>query len=226
MSEPATIPALDRSLDPAECRGATGVIESDDPAVRAVAARLCAGITDPRQRAVRAFELVRDEIQYEFRAKLLLDEYRASHVLAEGRGFCVQKAVLLCSLLRAAEVPAALVLCDLRDYTLPARVVRAMGTDTMFHHGLTAIHLDGRWLLADASLSPDVVARRRYRAVVFNGTGDAIFPRSTVDGSPHAEIVSFHGLYADLPFEQMLTAFMRAYASADVGALQEMGYRL
>lgn len=225
MTTDTGVPPLDRSLSPADCLGATPVIEANAPTIRALANRMLGEVASPRARAVRAFELVRDQFRYEFRAKLTLEEYQASHILADGKGFCVQKAILLCALLRAVSVPAALVLCDLRDHSLPPRIVRAMGTDTMFHHGLTAIYLDGGWRLADASLSPDVVARKRYRTVEFDGLGDALFPSSTLDGSPHGEILKFHGMYADLPFEQMISAFMAAYATADVQALQDMGYR-
>lgn len=217
-------PALERLLDPTQCLGPTEFIESDNASVKALAARV-RGDGSPVETAVRLFEYVRDEIQYEFRAKVTMDEYRASHVLAEEKGFCVQKAILLCALLRDAQIPSALVLCDLKDYTLPKRIVEAMGTDTMFHHGLNAIHLNGRWLLADASLSPDVVERKGYRRVEFTGEDDALFPTSTLAGTPHAEVVRFHGMYPDLPFNQMMEAFMVAYSHADLAALTQMGYR-
>lgn len=218
------LPDLERTLDPTRCMHPTPFIESDAAIVVALAERV-AGDADPKQRAIRLFEYVRDQVRYEFRAKLTRDEYRASNVLLEGKGFCVQKAVLLCALLRAARIPAALVLCDLKDHTLPKRIVDAMGTDIMFHHGLDAIFLDGRWVLADASLSPDVVERKRYRRVDFDGTTDAVFPSRTLDDARHAEVVKFHGLYPDLPFEQMIAAFAGAYQHADLTALAEMGYR-
>ena len=217
-------PSLDRSLAPERCLEPTGFIDSDSAPVAVMAHRV-QGDGQPARQAARLFEHVRDEIQYEFRAKLTQDEYRASRVLDDGKGFCVQKAILLCALLRAARIPSAIVLCDLKDYTLPTRIVEAMGTDTMFHHGLNAIYLDGRWRLADVSLSPDVVERKRYRRVDFNGEDDALFPKTTLDGLPHAEVIRFHGMYVDLPFNQMMGAFMAAYAQADLAALAEMGYR-
>lgn len=215
---------IERALPAENCLAATWFIDADNEAIRQ-RSRQVAGQGDSTAHATRLFRHVRDEIHYEFRAKLSRGEYRASGVLANGKGFCVQKAVLLCALLRAADVPAALVLCDLKDFTLPPRIRDALGTDTMFHHGLNAIHLEGRWLLADASLSPDVVERKRYRRVDFDGTDDALFPATTIDGTPHAEVVRFHGLYADVPFEQMMEAFMGAYANADLQALAKLGYR-
>ncbi len=217
-------PALERCLDPAQCLEPTEFMDSDSASIEALAQGV-RGSGPPAQQAVRLFDYVRDQIRYEFRAKLTREEYRASYTLEDKKGFCVQKAVLLCALLRAAQIPSAVVLCDLKDHTLPPRIVDAMGSDTMFHHGLNAIHLGGRWLLADASLSPDVVERKAYRRVDFNGDEDALFPVSTLDGSPHAQVVRFHGLYSDLPFQQMMAAFMAAYTKANLPALEKMGYQ-
>lgn len=214
------MPALD------DCLAPTGFIESAHPDIVRRVEELRVRALPPAARAAALFRFVRDEVRYEFMAKLRPEEYRASHVLREGRGFCVQKAVLLCALSRAAGVPCALVLSDLVDHSLSPRIVRALGTNVMFHHGLDGFHLDGRWLKADASLSPDVVTRKGYRRVDFDGTADALLPATTLAGTPHAEYREFHGTYADLPFEQMMNAFAVAYRHVDVQALARMGFRL
>lgn len=211
---------------PEECLGPTPCMDSDHPSVRAVLERLGIRGLSQVERAARLFEFVRDEVRYEFMAKLTPEEYRASYVLEAGRGFCVQKSVLLCALARAAAVPCALVLSDLVDHSLSARIVRALGTNVMHHHGLNAFHLGGRWVLADASLSPDVVSRKGYRQQRFDGTADALLPATTIAGAAHAEYVRFHGAYADLPFDQMLSAFAAAYQSVDLEVLVELGFRL
>jgi len=91
---------------------------------------------------------------------------------------------------------------------------------------MTAVHLSGRWIKADASLSADLVTKKGYRLVEFGGTADALQSATTEAGSPHAEYIRYHGLYADLPYEQMMQTFIQAYARADVAALAEMGLRL
>jgi transglutaminase-like putative cysteine protease len=211
---------------PEACLQPTRFIESTHPEVRARVERLGLAALSEVEKAVALFRHVRDEVPYEFMAKLTPEEYLASYVLRVGRGFCVQKGVLLCALSRAAGVPCALVLSDLRDESLSPRVVKAMGTDTMFHHGLNAFFLGGRWLKADASLSPDVVTRKQYRPVAFDGTGDALHAATTLTGAPHATYVRFHGLYAELPFEQMIEAFAAGYQRADVQALAALGNRM
>lgn len=194
-------------LDPASCLGATEFFEIEHPAVSACVAALDADGAAPNEQAVKAFEFVRDRITYEFRAKLTREEYHASYILRVGKGFCTQKATLLCALGRAMGIPSALVMTDLRDHTFPDHVLEALGTDTLAYHGIAAFHLDGRWLCADATLSPELCARRGYRLSQFDGRENGLLPAETLAGAPHVEYVRWRGIYADLPFEEMLASF-------------------
>lgn len=138
----------------------------------------------------------------------------------------MQKAVLLAALGRAAEIPTALVLCDMRDHALPEKVIRAIGTNVMYHHGLNAFHLDDAWITVDASLDPKFLEKKRYPRVAFDGTADALLAATTTDGSRAAEYLTFHGRYADLPFEQTTAAFAAGYQQADLSALLAMGLKV
>lgn len=212
--------------DVLECLEATDLIDSTHPGIAACALRLCVAQLSPKERACQLFRFVRDEIAYEFLPRLEREEYRASRVLEAGKGFCVQKAILLCALGRAAGIPTALVLSDLRDATLPEALVRALGTDTLYHHGLNALYLDGRWMLADASLPQALCERRGYRPAHFDGAADAMLAPTTLAGSPHAIYEKIHGAYSEFPFEQMVQAFREGYAKADPAALEHLGYHV
>jgi transglutaminase-like putative cysteine protease len=215
---------LERNLDPASCLGPTRYVDSGHPLIQETVRRLELEALSPRERATRLFTFVRDEIAYEFAIRFTPEQYVASCVLEDGRGFCVRKAVLLCALGRAAEVPTAVVLSDLRDFTLSSDVKAALRTDVMYHHGLSALYLGGTWLLVDASLTPELDRRKGYRLVEFDGTADALLPETTLNGSPHVQYVTFHGLYADLPYEQMMRAFHDGYANVDRAKIPKLGF--
>jgi hypothetical protein len=221
------IPGADRvsEPEPGRCVGPTRFMDCDHPSIIARVRKLEVTDLPPAQRAVRLFEFVRDRITYEFKAKLDAKDYIASTVLARGFGFCVQKAVLLCALARAAGVPAALAMTDVRDRSLPKKITDGMGTDILHHHGLAGFHLGGRWLTVDASLSPDVVHRKRYRPVEFDGRRDALLQRTTRTGRPHCEYIACHGLFEDLPFEEMMGAFREKYRGGDPEILGMVGLR-
>jgi transglutaminase-like putative cysteine protease len=212
-------------MDLAPFLARTDFVDVDHASIVARVASLGLDGASAEERALRISEHVRSEIAYQFTAKLVRDEYVASHILAEGRGFCVQKAIVACALGRAAGLPSAIVLCDMRDHTLSPRVLAALGTDVMFHHGIHAFFVGDRWWRVDASLSPDFLARKRVALVPFDVASDALLPATTTSGAPHVEYVAFHGTYADLPFEQMIGAFARGYAGADPTLLATLASR-
>lgn len=217
------LPDFDRGLAPEQCLAETQYIDVRAPAILDATATLGMASRSPVERAGAVFSFVRDRLRYRFAAPLDPTAYVASRILVAGSGFCVQKALVACALGRAVGIPTALVLADLRDRSLSPTIVTALGTDVMFHHGLTAFHLDGAWRVADASLSPDLVTRKKYRQVEFDGRSDATLARTTEDGHAHAEYLAIHGLYADLPYDQMVAAFAAGYSRADAGLLAEMG---
>ncbi len=206
----------------------TDFIDADHPSIVARVAELGIGADDgpsAEERARRISEHVRADVAYQFSAKMVREEYVASNILAEGRGFCVQKAILACALGRAAGLPSALVLCDLRDHTLSPRILAALGTDVMFHHGIHAFWIGDHFWRVDASLSPNFLAKKGVALVPFDVSTDALLPATTIAGTPHADYVAFHGTYADLPFEQMLGAFARGYAGANPELLADLARR-
>lgn len=213
--------------DPAACIAPTSFLNADHPTLQECISRL--GVIDlaPIERAVRLFEFVRDDITYDFLPKLTREEYEASHTLRAGKGFCTQKAVLLAALGRAAGVPTALVLTDIRDDSVPERITRLMGGMNLFeYHGVAAFHLDGRWVKADATQSPDIVLRKRYRRVEFDGRHDALLASDTLEGKPHIRYESVRGVYADLPFDEMAEVFRERFREMNLEALKAMLYKL
>lgn len=209
--------------DPASALASTTFIESDHPALRSLVTQLNRAHPSSVDRAVAAFRFVRDNIAYEFRAKLRPEEYRAAYVLQRKTGFCVQKAVLFVAVLRALNIPSALVLVDLKDRTIPQRISRAMGTDVMIGHGLAAVYLDGVWMLVDPTHDAVFAARKRYRVVEWSGVSDALMAATTEEGEPHAEYISTHGVFLDLPLAHLFRLFATAYGAVDVALLKAAG---
>jgi transglutaminase-like putative cysteine protease len=187
--------------EPHEGLQATDVIDSDHPAVRAVAERV-AGDAEGAEAAQRLFTFVRDEIKYEMCPNAeRRDDWRASAVLEQGYGFCQQKAVVLASLLRARGIPSAIVLQDLLDHKIPPHYVALMETQRLEVHGLSAAHIDGRWVRLDATLPRKLVEKKGYRLVEFDGTNDAVLHETDLAGEPHFTLVQEFGTWTDMPDE-------------------------
>ncbi len=210
-------------LDPQCCLAETRFIDSNDERIRAKVAELDLMDRNERDRAVALFEFVRDTIAYDFAAPTNPDAYRASTILAGGKGHCVRKAILLAAFARAAEIPAALVFADMRDYTLSKAIVQLMGTDVLHHHGLVAFYLDGRWVMADPTTTRETAAKKGFRLVTFDGAADALGHDTTESGERHLEYIEFHGFHEDLPFAEVMQSLADNYAKADSGKFGDLG---
>src|SRR5262247_4703628 len=76
-------------------------IDSEQPKIREYASRV-AGAGGERERALRLYYAVRDNLRYDpYNTPMKREAYRASATLDVGRGFCINKAGLLAAVCRA-----------------------------------------------------------------------------------------------------------------------------
>lgn len=201
----------DPAVDPAYL-AATSFIDSDNDAVRALAREAAAGETDPRARAIRLYYAVRDRFLYDpYAIEMSLPGMRASGVIARGRGFCVNKALLLCAVARAEGIPARLGLADVKNHLATERLLKLMGTDIFYYHGYAELFLNGKWVKATPAFNLELCEKFRVRPLEFDGETDSIFHPFDADNRRHMEYVADRGSFADLPFEEWRAAMLKYY---------------
>ncbi len=196
----------------------TAFLDGDDDVVRAFIARVTAGAQGERAVAARLFAAVRDEVRYDpYRVATDPADYRASAVLDAGSGYCVQKAVALTAVARAAGIPSRLGFADVRNHLQSARLRERMGTDLFVWHGYSTLFVGGRWTKASPAFNAELCARFGVPPLDFDGTHDALLHAFAGDGSQYMEYVREHGVYADLPLERILGAYREAYPAMGMG---------
>lgn len=190
----------------------TAIVDADHPAVQDYALLHARGATDPTAKAVQLYYAVRDGIRYDaYQIELTPRGLSASEVLARGRGWCVNKAVLLAACCRAIGIPARLGYADVRNHLSTQRMRDLMGTDIFHWHGYTDIHLDGRWVKATPAFNIELCLRFRLKPLEFDGRGDSIYHPFDEDGRQHMEYLRYRGEYADVPLAEMKADFALAY---------------
>jgi transglutaminase-like putative cysteine protease len=181
---------------------ATAAIDADHPLIQTQALDLAAAAATDRDKVARLFAFVRDRIAYNlFMISMHPDDFRASFVLEAGKGYCVQKAVLLCALARAAGIPSRLALARIRNHRLPAKLKARLGRNEFPGHGYNQFLLDGRWVSAAATFDAALCARVGVPVVAFDGRNDAMLPEKALDGGPYIEYLERYGHFADLPLD-------------------------
>lgn len=196
---------------------ATAPIDCDHPQIQDLASKITDGARDVYEKARWLFLFARDTITYSpYSPFFLMEHYKASTTLRRGRGYCVQKAVLLTALARAAEIPTRLVFADIRNYLTPKRLADMMGTTLFTFHGYVEWLLEDRWVRVTPSFEKELCREQGYPLVEFNGQEDAIFPSHDGKGRKFMEYVRHHGTFADVPLDLILQAWDEAYGKERV----------
>ena len=190
----------------------TSIIDSDHKSVRDYALNTVQGIEDPVEIAVKLYLAVRDNIRYDPYSPFYLPEhYRASYVLKRGRSFCVPKASLLCALGRACSIPSRIGLADVRNHLATKQLIEFIGSDLFAYHGFAEFYLEGKWVKATPAFNKELCERHHVPPLEFNGREDSLFQPYNLKNQKFMEYIAFHGVYADVPVDQIVIGWEKAY---------------
>lgn len=192
----------------------TYAIDADNERIIDTAAKLTRGCTNNEQRAVNLFYFVRDSIRYNiYMISVFVEDFRASQILKWRKGYCVQKAVLLAALGRAAGVPSRLAFAKIRNHKVPEHVYQMIGTNTFPRHGYNQFFLNGRWLSAAATFDARLCENSGLPTVEFDAGSDAVLPEKDLKGEPYIEYIEKFPPTEDLPFHWIAERISRIVGS-------------
>ena len=190
----------------------TPIIDSDHKSVRDFAMKRIGRSEDPIKIAVKLYLAVRDEILYDPYASFYLPEhYRASYVLKRGKSYCVPKASLLTALTRACGIPARVGFADVRNHLATRQLIEFMGSDLFVYHGFVELYLEGKWVKATPAFNIRLCKRHCVPPLEFNGRDDSLFQAYNLQNQRFMDYVAFHGVHADIPVDQIVAAWKKAY---------------
>jgi transglutaminase-like putative cysteine protease len=188
---------------------ATPTIDCETRSIKEKAQSLTEGRTEVIEKAKCLFYFVRDEIRYDPYSPLF--PLQASATLTKGSGFCTQKAALLAALARAVRVPSRLGFADIRNYIMPERMAKLLGTDLIVYHGYAELYIGAKWVKTTPTFDLKMCQENRIIPVEFDGKNHGVFHSHNLDGKLHIEYVRQHGHSEDVPLDDILEAVIRAY---------------
>ena len=200
----------------------TEVIDSEHETIQTMAEQLTHDCVSEVEKAIKLFYFVRDSIRYNaYMISVALEDFKASTVLARGKGYCVQKAVLLTALGRASGIPSRLCFAKIKNYRMSAYLLERIGTNILPRHGYNQFFLNGKWLSAAATFDRELCKKNRFRMVEFDGIHDAILPKTDLNDHPHIEYLEKYGPQADLPLEWIAKEISRIWGPGKRAWLSE-----
>lgn len=184
----------------------------DSDAASIVAAAAAHRGSSPQETARNLYLLTRDQIRYDPYVDYTDPAtYRASAVLAEGSGYCVGKASLYAALCRAAGIPAALGLADVRNHLATPELLARVGTDVFHYHGFVAVKPGDRWLKVSPTFNETLCTKLGVAPLPFNGESDALLQPFNDAGQQFMAYLVDHGRWQDVPFTPLLAEMQRLY---------------
>ena len=208
----------------------TETIDFDAKSIGEKAEAITKGLQTDKEKAIALYYFVRDEIRHNPYAPVyVLDYYRASAILEEGRGSCQQKSILLTALARAVGIPARIGFVDVYDYLISDSFKEmAGGTNLLSLHGYTELFVDGKWLHVSPSYNLEKCQKCEFVPVDFDGENDAKDSQFDQNGNPHMEHAKDHGTFDDFPWDYVL-GYIREFVARmglDFDELMETGQRI
>ncbi|WP_456387959.1 transglutaminase-like domain-containing protein [Profundibacter sp.] len=165
-----------------------------------------------KDKAIRLFEAVRDNIRYDpYKFEMNTDAYRASMIAGMEATYCVPKAILLTACLRAVGVPAAVGFADVRNHLTTPKLLELMETDLFINHGYVQLWLDNKPYKVTPAFNMDLCTRFGVKPLVFDGKSDALFHEFDMNDQRHMEYVADHGVHQDAPMKDYLRTFKENY---------------
>ena len=190
----------------------TYFIDSDSDIVQQTASNIVKETIYPKDKAIKLFYWTRDRITYDaYSLTSFKKNYKASKIIQEGKGWCVQKAVVLAALARSVNIPAKLHFADIRNYQTPDKLKNRIGTNIFLYHGFTDLYLNGKWIKVTPAFNKELCEKFGYKTVKFDGINDAILPEKTINGQKYVEYLKDRGTTHDLPFKEIFKTFFEEY---------------
>jgi transglutaminase-like putative cysteine protease len=191
------------------------IIDSDHQGIIAHARKIV-GIADrdPIEKAVALYYAVRDGIQYApYAVSPFSEDYRGSTILAVGRGFCVQKAALLCTLGRACGIPSRIGFATVRNHLASQQLLDFVGTNVFVFHGFTEFWLEGKWVKATPAFNRALCEKNKLIPLEFSGKEDSIFQEYNEEKELFMEYDAYHGTFPTVPMEKMIATWREYYGN-------------
>lgn len=176
------------------------------------------------EKVISLYYGVRDEIKYDpYHIVLKKENLRASSVLSRGYGYCVEKALLLVACVRAIGIPSKIGFANVKNHLTSKRLYELMRSDIFVFHGYADILLNNSWVKATPAFNRSLCEKTNTLPLEFDGISDSIFHPIDKSGKKHMEYIHDYGSFSDLPFDNMLSEYIRFYPHLKIDSTGTFG---
>ncbi|PCI06434.1 MAG: transglutaminase [Flavobacteriaceae bacterium] len=163
--------------------------------------------------SIKAYAFVRDFWPYyPYRFSLKNEDWKASKIAEQKAGHCLDKSIILISILRAENIPAKLGLSRVKNHIAVEQIVEKFGSDELVPHGYVDIFLEGKWVKATPAFNKELCKKMGVHALDFDGKNDAVFQEFDAQGAnSFMEYLEDYGTFDTVPLEYMFQLMCDTY---------------
>ncbi|MEM6966324.1 MAG: transglutaminase family protein [Bacteroidota bacterium] len=166
-----------------------------------------------KQKAIGVYLKVRDGWRYNpYRISFNKEDYRASAIARYSDGHCIDKSILLVTLLRGLGIPARMHLAKVKNHIAVERLTEKFGTNELTPHGMVDLLIEGKWLKVSPAFNIELCEKCNVAPLDFDGENDSIFQAFNRDGNEFMEYLEDYGHFEDVPFEFIYKNMIEHYA--------------
>lgn len=165
----------------------------------------------------KLFLNIRDQWRYNpFLIYLSKEKYKASFIVSNEEGHCIDKSSLFIAGLRALGIPARLRLAKVINHIASEGLTERLGTHYIAPHGIAEVFVNGHWFKASTAFNQTLCEKYNVDALYFDGTQDAMLQSYNRDAQQYMEYVEDYGHYEDVPYEFILNTFKTQYPDVNL----------
>ena len=188
---------------------ATEMLDANHPSVVEYVAEF-KKVESDKDKAIALYNKVRDGFVYTpYHLDLRPQGLTASTILQKKKAWCVEKAIVLATGLRALGIPSRL------GYGI---VVNHIGVEKLLHylrrpeivfHGFVDVYVEGKWVKATPAFDPLVCRKAGVPILDWDGENDAMF-QAYLGSQEFMEYKHYYGVFDDVPV-QLMNEEMKKY---------------
>ena len=166
-----------------------------------------------KNKAIIIYNYVRDHWYYSpLRISLIETDSLASNLVKRKKGHCIDKSIILITLLKAADIPARIGLAKIKNHIAIEQVVQFLGTDVLVPHGYVEIFLEEKWIKATPAFNKSLCEKLNVHVLEFNGEEDSIFQEYCAESeNKFMEYIEDYGTFETNPLDKIETLLLEHY---------------
>lgn len=168
-------------------------------------------LSNPREQASKLYLKVRDGFLYDpYHLDLREEALVSSAIIGKSRAWCVEKAIVCCSGLRALEIPARLGFGIVKNHVGVDKLISYLRKDEIVFHGFVEVLLNGLWTKCTPAFDRRICRISQVEPLEWDGTTDSLFQAFRGE-EQYMEYLHFYGSFADVPVTLMHSEMQKHY---------------